>query len=243
MLLLAAGLGTRLAPFTNAVPKCLIPIAGRPLLGYWLKLLAHGGVSDILINLHYLPGQVREYVAGNSNRLNIALVEEVELLGTAGTILKNRAFFANGPGMVVHADNLSLFDVAAFIKRFETRASGIDMTMMTFHTDAPQSCGIVELDAKGVVQAFHEKQANPPGNLANAAVYIISPEVMEFIAKQGKERVDFSTEVLPHFMGRINTYTNTIYHRDIGTPESLRIAEQEFPGIAEKHSDLLGARH
>lgn len=145
--------------------------------------------------------------------------------------------------MVVHADNLSLFDVAAFVERFETRESGIEMTMMTFVTDAPETCGIVELDANGAVRAFHEKVANPPGNLANAAVYIIGPKVIEFIAGLGNDTVDLSTEVLPHFMGRINTYTNTIYHRDIGTPESLRTAQLEFPEVAAKHRTLLPASY
>jgi mannose-1-phosphate guanylyltransferase len=110
---------------------------------------------------------------------------------------------------------------------------GIEITMMTFETDVPQSCGIVELDARGAVIAFHEKQPNPPGNLANGAVYIISPAVIQFIAGLCKDQVDFSTEVLPHFMGRINTFHNSIYHRDIGTPESLRLAEREYPEAAK----------
>ncbi len=235
VLLLAAGLGTRLAPITNTIPKCLVPINGRPLLDYWLALLARAGLRDVLINLHYLPERVESFVAQTSYPLNITLVREDTLLGTGGTVLKNMSFFKEGTAMVVHADNLSVFDVGAFIDRFEKRGAGIDMTMMTFHTDSPQSCGIVELNAEGVVVAFHEKQPNPPGNLANAAVYIIGPNVMRFIAGLGRETVDFSTEVLPHFLGRINTYTNTIYHRDIGTPESLARAEQEFPAIARSH--------
>ena len=231
VLLLAAGFGTRLAPLTNTIPKCLVPIAGRPLLDYWLDLLAQAGLHEVLINLHYLPEQVEAYVSTVSYPLHITLVREAELLGTGGTILKNRDFFKGGPGMVVHADNLSLFDVKAFVKRFETRDRDIDMTMMTFQTDAPQTCGIVATDARGVVRAFHEKQPNPPGNNANAAVYIISPAVMEFIAGLDQEKVDLSTEVLPHFLGRMNTFDNTIYHRDIGTPESLARAQAEFPAV------------
>lgn len=240
VLLLAAGLGTRLAPITDTIPKCLVPIAGRPLLDYWLQLLSDAGLRDILINLHYLPGQVRKYVAGTAYPVNITFAEEAELLGTGGTILKNRDYFRDGAGMVVHADNLSLFDVQAFVGRFERREGGIEMTMMTFHTDAPQTCGIVELDDQGVVRAFHEKKPNPPGNLANAAVYIISPAVIEFIAGLNKPFVDLSTEVLPHFMGRINTFTNTVYHRDIGSPESLARAALEFPPVERA---FLSAKH
>jgi mannose-1-phosphate guanylyltransferase len=79
---------------------------------------------------------------------------------------------------------------------------------------------------------LHEKVANPPGNLANAAVYIVEPAVLDFIAALGKPVVDFSTEVLPHFMGRIHSFHNGLYHRDIGTVASLAAAQFEFPLVA-----------
>jgi mannose-1-phosphate guanylyltransferase len=136
--------------------------------------------------------------------------------------------------MLVHADNLSSFDARAFVQRYEQRADGVDMTMMTFSTTEPQACGIVELDKRGIVRAFHEKIKNPPGNLANAAIYILSPSVMDFLAGLGKEIIDFSTEVLPHFMGRINVFHNDVYHRDIGTLESLSIAQNEYPAAVAR---------
>jgi len=228
-LLLAAGLGTRLRPLTNTVPKCLVEINERPLLDYWIELLSNAGLSDILINLHYLSEKVLAYVSQCPYPCRITTVMEDQLLLTAGTVLKNREFFQQEPVMLIHADNLSLFDVRAFMDRYYTRADNIDITMMTFHTDAPQTCGIVELDPQGAVIAFHEKVKSPPGNLANAAVYILAPTVIDFMAGLGKEVLDFSTEVLPHFMGRINTFHNTVYHRDIGTLESLMFAQTEYP--------------
>jgi mannose-1-phosphate guanylyltransferase len=230
-LLLAAGRGTRLRPLTDAVPKCLVEINGRPLLDYWVELLSKGGIADILINLHYLPDAVRSYVKSCQYPVRLTTVYEEKLLGTAGTLLKNRDFFQNEPSMLIHADNLSLFDVRDFIRRYETRKKGIDMTMMTFNTKGPEACGIVTLNGSGIVGAFYEKVKNPPGDLANGAVYIVSPSVVDFLASLGKEVIDFSTEVLPHFIGRINTFHNRIYHRDIGTAESLLAAQREYPAI------------
>jgi len=115
--------------------------------------------------------------------------------------------------MLVHADNLSLFDVRAFVRQYEKREEGIEITMMTFNTTEPEACGIVELNDRGIVKAFHEKVENPPGFLANGAVYILSPSIMDF-------------------MGRINTFYNQIYHRDIGTIKSLKEARREFPKVA-----------
>ncbi|MGC8045248.1 sugar phosphate nucleotidyltransferase, partial [Salmonella enterica] len=75
------------------------------------------------------------------------------------------------------------------------------LTMMLFETPDPRSCGIVELDANGVVQAFHEKVPEPPGRLANAAVYLLEPEVLDFLDSLGRPEIDFSTEVIPHYLG------------------------------------------
>lgn len=98
---------------------------------------------------------------------------------------------------------------------------------MTFDTDAPQSCGIVETDARGVVTAFHEKVPNPPGRRANAAVYIFEPAMFEFLGSLDREVIDLSTEVLPKYLGRIQVFHNADYHRDIGTLNSLELAERE----------------
>lgn len=130
--------------------------------------------------------------------------------------------------MVAHADNLTRFDPVAFIQTHANRSAGVLITMMTFDTDVPQSCGIVELDNRGLVVAFHEKIPNPPGRRASAAVYLFEPEVIDFMLGLGKEEFDISLDVVPHFLGKIQTFHNADYHRDIGSPESLRLAEQEF---------------
>jgi mannose-1-phosphate guanylyltransferase len=235
-LLLAAGLGTRLRPLTDTVPKCLVDIDGRPLLDHWLELLSRAGITEVLVNLHHLREAVEAFLTTVRHPLRVTLVDEPVLLGTGGTVLANRDWLRNEPALVAHADNLSLFDVDAFRQRFESRREGIEITMMTFRTDRPQACGIVELDAQGTVQGFHEKVANPPGNLANAAVYILSPRVSGFLEELNRTVIDLSTEVLPRFVGRINTFENEVYHRDIGTIESLEIARREYPAAAARHA-------
>lgn len=227
-LLLAAGFGTRLRPITDSVPKCLVPIQGKALLGYWLDLLLPAAIERVLVNTHYLPDVVRDFVNHSPWRKQIDLVHEERLLGTGGTVLANRAYFANEALMIAHADNLTRFDPADFIAAHANRLPGVLITMMTFETDNPQSCGIIELDAQGLVTAFHEKQANPPGNRANAAVYIMEPEVFNFMASLGRSEFDISLDVIPHFLGSIQTFHNTDFHRDIGSPESLQLAELEF---------------
>jgi len=227
-LLLAAGFGTRLQPLTDFLPKCLVPINGRPLLDYWIENLLVQGVDDILINTHYLAPVVIDYIRQSTWQDHVTLVYEENLLGTAGTALANRAFFRNEPFLIAHADNLTRFDCSEFVAAHRNRPANAALTMMLFEADDPKSCGIVDLDEAGVVRAFHEKVAHPPGNLANAAVYIVEPVVMEFAASLGKSEIDFSTEIIPHFIGRISTFLNSSYHRDIGTIKSWAQAQRDF---------------
>lgn len=228
-LLLAAGLGTRLSPITNYLPKCLVPIHGRPLLDYWLETLLDNGIEQVLINTHYMAPMVQRYLNNSTWLPHITLVHEENLLGTGGTILKNRDFFKEEAFLVAHADNLTIFDFQKFLHQHTNRCLGTEMTMMVFDTPDPKSCGIVSIDTKGVVQAFHEKVVNPPGNLANGAVYIFEPSVVEWMVELDKTQVDLSTEVIPKFLGKIFTYHNVVYHRDIGTMESWIDSNRDFP--------------
>ncbi|WP_316167213.1 MULTISPECIES: nucleotidyltransferase family protein [unclassified Bradyrhizobium] len=227
-LLLAAGIGSRLRPLTNTTPKCLVTVHDRPLLDYWLDLVFEGGIERALLNTHWLADQVRAHVAQSPWRSRIDLVHEDKLLGTGGTVIANREWFGSRPFLVAHADNLTDFDVAGLIAAHDKRPAGCIMSMLAFRTDDPSSCGILELDCQNRVIAFHEKVPNPPGNLANGAVYIFEPEVIDDIAALGKAVVDLSTEIIPNYLGRILCVETAGYHRDIGNPESLRRAHLEF---------------
>jgi len=228
VLLLAAGIGSRLRPLTNKVPKCLVQICNRPLLEHWLQLLNSELIDEVFVNLNYLSEQVKLFLDKRSPTSKVVQLYEEELLGTAGTIKKNYKEFCGEPLMVIHADNLSRFNLSEFKKIFDNRESNIEITMMTFDADEPKDCGIVELDERGVVVKFHEKLKNPPGNLANGAVYIISSSVIDFIYNSKGSFLDFSVDIIPHFIGKINTFHNNLYHRDIGTPKSLALAQSEF---------------
>ncbi len=226
-LLLSAGLGTRLRPITDAVPKCLVPINGKPLLEYWLENLSKVGIDEFLVNTSYLHKQVEEFVNNSKFKDKIALVYEDELLNTGGTILANKEFFKDEEFMIIHADNLSFCDFEEFINSHKKRSKNCEITMMLFNSDNPSSCGIVELDENDVVQKFHEKVKNPPSTLANGAVYICEPSIITFLESLGKKDIDFSNDVLPAYMGKINTFLNDVYHRDIGTIESYAKSQIE----------------
>jgi mannose-1-phosphate guanylyltransferase len=226
-LLLAAGLGSRLSPLTDDWPKCLMPIGERPLLEYWLETLSSSDVDDVLINLHHHSKMVKDFL--NRPRFEgwVSSVYEDKLLGTAGTLRANKEYFQGCTTLLVHADNWCRCDFADYLNYHHNhRPDQCSITMMTFESPTPETCGIVETDENGIVLAFHEKSNNPPGNQANGAVYLIEPEILNRIL-ENPSISDFSTEVLPHFIGSIATWHNEVIHRDIGALRMLQLAQSD----------------
>jgi mannose-1-phosphate guanylyltransferase len=84
------------------------------------------------------------------------------------------------------------------------------------------------MDRDHVIREFHEKTANPPGNLANAAAFIFEPEIFTYLEAAGNGVIDLSAEIVPKLMGRIQGFEIEGYHRDIGTPESLDMARRYY---------------
>ena len=180
-ILLAAGLGTRLRPITDTIPKCLVPINGKPLIDYWLEQLTKAGIEKFLINTHYLHEQVESYIEQSKFAGMVDLVYEKELLLTGGTVIANKDFISDEPFMLVHADNLSICDYKDFISAHKNRPANTEITMMTFTTDDPKSCGVVTIDTSDIIQEFHEKVQNPPSTIANGAVYIVETSVISYM--------------------------------------------------------------
>ena len=225
-LLLAAGLGTRLRPLTDTIPKCLVPIKGQPLLDIWLERLTKAGLGPFLVNTHYMDEQVENFIDQSEFSEIVTLVFEPKLLGTAGTLITNLDFFEGQDGMLIHADNYCMADLSDFVLAHQNRPSNCLMTMMTFRTSDPSSCGIIDLDERGIVRQLYEKIDNPPGNLANGAVYILSRQLIELLRCNSDDIHDFSLQILPNLIGNIFTFETQEAFIDIGTPEAYSRANR-----------------
>lgn len=229
-LLLAAGLGTRLRPLTDTVPKCLVPIAGKPLIDYWFENLERAGVQNCLINTHHLRDRVKAHIEeySASHPLQVAEAYEPVLLGSAGTIHANRDFADDAELMLlIYADNLSSVDLRDVL---EFHASHDDpATMLLFHTPYPKQCGIAELDAQGRIVEFVEKPEHPKSDLANAGLYVMDADLYREAADRNVFDIGF--HVLPQLVGRMRGYVFDGYHRDIGNHDALREAELAAPKV------------
>lgn len=220
VILLSAGFGTRLAPISELLPKCLMPVRGVPIIAYWLQKCIDAGVIDIAINTHYQSEKVKRFLSKIGHRFNLFVSHENTLLGTAGTLRTLRRWIGSDPVVVVHADNYSDVRIEQLISHHEMLCDAHRrITMAVFNTDQPKNCGVVELRGDTVVR-FHEKVDKPPGNIANAAVYVFEPEIMDLIADSNL--TDISTEVLPKFLSDLRVFQIDGFHIDIGTIENLR---------------------
>ena len=225
--LLAAGLGTRLRPLTNTIPKCMLPIEGKPMLYHWFQLLKKHNVVDVMINLHYLPDIVWKYVenfSSSDSDLRITLFYEETLLGSAGTIKANAKWIEDKEQfLIVYADNLTDANLTKIIQFHQERDT--IFTMGLFHSDYPQGCGIVTLGDNGLIVEFVEKPKNPKSNMANAGIYVASPTLLDYIPDRYS---DLGNDVLPRLVGKMYGCQLEGYLRDIGTMENYRKAQEEW---------------
>ena len=220
-LLLAAGLGTRLRPLTDSTPKCLVPIKRKPLLDIWCEELLSAGVSKLLINLHYKSELVQDHVSRSKFADKIETVFEANLLGTAGTLIANRNFFNSEDGILLHADNYCEAEIEKVVDAHESRPENCELTMLGFRTTTPETCGILEVGQDRILEKMYEKSKENHGNLANAAFYILSKDLI----KDLKSEKDFSTEVIPQYFGKTLVVETDRTFIDIGTPESYAHAQ------------------
>lgn len=227
--LLTAGLGTRLHPITLTLPKCLVPIAGKPLINWWFESMQKAGVTEVLINLHHLPDMVMAHVNALDTSIKVEFSYEPVLLGSAATLVVNKSFVANEKSFFIfYGDNLTNTSLSGLYD-FHT-SQPHNFTMALFETNDPKNCGIVSLDNYKTVVDFEEKPAHPVSNLANAGLYVASPEVIEMI-DSAKTPADIGFDLLPLLVGKMSGYKINDYLIDIGTHKNLEKARLDWPQL------------
>ncbi|GBE26759.1 D-glycero-alpha-D-manno-heptose 1-phosphate guanylyltransferase [bacterium BMS3Bbin03] len=226
--LLSAGLGTRLRPLTNTVPKCLVPINRKPLLEYWFILFQKYGIDEVLINLHYLPEKIMEFVNSHSYPIKIETVYEEELFGSAGTVAKNWSWVKNDENfLIIYADNLSTVNLHKILSSH--RISNPVLTMGLFRTNRPEQCGIATLNEECTIIEFQEKSKNPKTNLANAGIYVAGRKLYEYLPQ--KTPADFGYDVFPKLVGKMKGFIIEDYILDIGDMENYRKAQSDAKNL------------
>jgi mannose-1-phosphate guanylyltransferase len=229
--LLAAGIGSRLRPITDTIPKCMVIIDDRPLLDIWLDAFDRAGIDEVLINLHHLPDVVRRHLTARNGPPEVRTVFEPELLGSAGTLVANRQWVDGEEAFLAcYADNLTDFNLRSLVDIH--RENGGIATLAVFHSERPSAGGVVELDATGIVIGFEEKPSTPVSDLTNAGMYAFHPSVLDEV--DGMPPYDIGYDLLPRLVGRTKAILVEGFFRDVGTLDAYRRARKEWPARASR---------
>ena len=229
-MLLAAGLATRLRPLTDHLPKCMVPVAVKPVLQWNIEWLRSQGIVNLVVNLHHQPEAVVNYLEdGRSFGVTIDYSYESYLLGTAGALWAARRFFWEESFIVLYADNLINCHLQNLYNLH--RRSQAVLTMALFWRDDVRASGMVQINETGRIIAFKEKPHSQEmsSHWVNAGLFICEPRVLQFIPPE--KTSDFGHEILPAMLDAGETlygYTmrpgETLYWID--TPEDLAYTEK-----------------
>lgn len=228
-MILAAGLGTRLRPLTDALPKPLLPIAGRPLIVWNLLLLRRYGITDVIINLHHL-GHLIEQALGDGSPFGMRIVysKEPVLLGTGGGLKQAESFFGGEPCVVLNGDTLfdmNLDDLAAVHRQRCAVA-----TMAVRADPEPERWGAVEVDATHHVVRINGRGKNPEGRTEKrmfAGVHLMHPRLLVDVPA-GRDSSIIEAYVRAIQAGEtIAGCELSGYWSDIGTPERYAQAQRD----------------
>ena len=233
-MILAAGLGTRLKPWTLEHPKALVPVEGVPMLERVIKKLKKEGFDDITVNVHHFSDQIIDFLKRNDFGVRVHISDESEeLLDTGGGILLASKFFEDQPVLVHNVDILSNTDLRALMEVHNSE--GNDITLLTSNRDSSRK---LIFDKEGKLCGWHNLNSNefkptnyiPEGEDVEEAfsgIYVIGPRSVDALARYSRDRncrafpiMDFFLSFPPDLkIGRVKVDNPVIL--DIGKPDAL----------------------
>ena len=224
--ILAGGLGARLAPYTTVFPKPLMPIDGRPILELVLRRLKMQGIDQVVLAVSYLEELIRAFF-GDGSRFGIQIeyFREEQPLGTVGSLSLIQGL--PDPTLVLNGDILTTIDVADMLATH--RQHGASMTVATQHREVGIDYGVLDVAENGNIVGYREKPKLSYS--VSAGLNLISQDALSHL-KPG-ERCD-----IPDLVARLLAAGKTVmgfggdyYWRDIGRPADYELVNDEFSGI------------
>lgn len=229
-MILAGGLSTRLYPLTKQVPKPLVPVVGEPNAVHLIRYLKSYGISQIAINVHYLPDMIVDALGdGSAYGVKLEYLHEKVLLGSAGAVEQMKYFLDDAPFVVVGCDDLTdipLDRLLAFHREKQAVA-----TIGLVEREEVDQYGVVVTAPDGKITGFQEKPAKGTerSKLVNTGIYAFTPEIFEHIP--AGVFYDFGKNVFPALQEAQAAFygydARGAYWCDIGTPGEYRRATQD----------------
>lgn len=240
IVIIAGGKGTRIASVTDEIPKAMIPVAGKPVLEYQIELAKRYGFVDIVLIIGYLGNVIEDYFQNGSKwGVSIKYFKEETALGTAGALPYIKDFLKED-FFVFYGD--TIMDVALDQMLTFHKEKNADATLFLHPNDHPYDSDLVAEDENGRITNFFSRPY-PEGfvckNLVNAALYILSPLIVNSIPIDHKS--DFGKDIFPKCLesgANLFGYVSTEYIKDMGTPDRYeKVSSDVISGKVAKRNN------
>jgi MurNAc alpha-1-phosphate uridylyltransferase len=227
-MVLAAGLGLRMRPLTEHTPKPLIAVAGRPLLDHVLDKLAEAGVTEAVVNVHYLPDQIISHVAGRTKPRVTISDERDQVLGTGGGLVKALPLLGDKPFFHLNSDTVWIDGVRSNLARLAETFDPARMDILLLMAPTASSIGYggrgdYGMLADGTLRKRREHQVVP---FVYAGAAILSPAIFagapagEFSLTKMFDRAEEQERLFGLRLDGVWMH--------VGTPDAIAAAEEAF---------------
>ena len=232
-MIFAAGLGTRLKPLTDTMPKALVPLAGKPLLQWQVEKLRDAGITDIIVNVHHFPDMIIDAIRANEGwGCHITVSDERDLLLDTGGGLKKaisnlQSPISNSPILACNVDILSNMDLRALVRAYEQ--TGVSQLVVSERPTQRYLCFDAQDRLCGWTNiATGELKGQDGRHLAFSGCQILSPEVLSLLSQMpdGKfSLIDFYLHVMKDVP--LTAYVPSDYRMmDVGKIDQIEEAER-----------------
>ena len=228
--IMAGGFGTRLRPLTNNLPKPMVPMANKPIIGHIIDLLKAHSLTDLTALLYFQPEAIVNYLGDGSHLgVKIRYVSPTVDLGTAGSVANALRRHKKGAALVISGDVLTDIDLTSAIE-FHRKKKAMATLVLT-RVENPLAFGIVITDESGRIVRFLEK----PGwgevfsDTINTGIYILENRVLDYVPKDTE--FDFSNDLFPLLLEKgepLYGYIADGYWKDVGSLEEYRLANMDI---------------
>lgn len=224
-IVLAGGLGTRLASVTSDIPKPMAPIGSRPFLEYLLDYLIEQGAEQAVLAVSYKWEVIRKHFGDTYRGLSLNYSVEEQPLGTGGAILQALEFLTDDEVVVLNGDTLFHVDLKGLANIHRNGGARLSIALKQV-TDSGRF-GRVEVSADGVISSFLEKSTGGPGWI-NGGVYMLHREL--FADCRMPVRFSFEQDLVEPNIDRIQprAFQSEAYFIDMGIPEDYARAQREI---------------
>ena len=234
-MVLAAGLGTRLRPITNTIPKPLVPVAGKTLLDRGLDALAAAGVETAVVNVHHFPDQIRRHVQSRTVPRILISDESAELLGSAGGIVKALPQLGDGPFYLLNADTFWIDRAGSNLERLALAWDAARMDILMMLASPADATG----HSKGtdfVVGADGRlaRSNNAPEGFIYAGAAILDPHIFAgAVVEPQSFDLYFGRAIAA---GRLYGMVMDGHWLTVGTPDAIPLAERAIAAATREGS-------